>query len=139
MQPTLAAAAHSDADVLAAIEAVRSRSGGAAQGREGGHTLNPYKALIKQAGKQISCGRHPTAKAAALAYDEAASKIPGKRLNFPDRARAEMSAAAAAPAMPSNATDAQPQGSLATGERSAPLRPNGGRAPPAALPPAPCV
>jgi hypothetical protein len=47
------------------------------------HAHNPYWARIQLDGKRKSLGRHPTAEAAAHAYDVVARTIGGRKLNFP--------------------------------------------------------
>jgi hypothetical protein len=45
-------------------------------------SARPFKAEICVDGKKKNLGRHPTAEAAARAYDVVARKIPGRTLNF---------------------------------------------------------
>jgi hypothetical protein len=87
-----ASAVPAESDILAAIAAVRqaqpqlSRTGavkyfGVSMDKRRG--CNPYQARIQVDGIQVCLGFHPTAEAAARAYDAAARTIPSRKLNFP--------------------------------------------------------
>jgi hypothetical protein len=81
-----------ESDVLAAIAAVRQAKPqlpptgavkyfGVTIGKKSAR--NPYQASIWIDGKRQNLGRHPTAEAAARAYDAFARTIRGRKLNFP--------------------------------------------------------
>jgi hypothetical protein len=86
-----ASAVPAESDILAAVAAVRQAQPLARKGAVkyfGVHidkksARNPYKAGIWIDGKQKHLGYHPTAEAAARAYDALARTITGRKLNLP--------------------------------------------------------
>jgi hypothetical protein len=88
-----ASAVPAESDILAAIAAVRqaqpqlSRTGAVKYFGvciDKTHARNPYRAAIQVDGKTTHLGSHPTAEAAARAYDAVAHTILGRKLNFPN-------------------------------------------------------
>jgi hypothetical protein len=118
-----ASAGQTESDILAAIAAVRQAQPPKGTVKYFGVSIeetsasNSNRAFIRQLdGKRKSLGRHPTAEAAARAYDAVACTIIGHKLNFPTGGS---SAAAACRGL---RTDARSLPARSTGQPSHPPR-----------------